>query len=477
MSQPLQSKFLLVEEALEPPSSFCFRIGNGWDYTAEQFSEMGEADEGSPDGLKLYTLAYCVLPRDAIPRYLDERAVRVAEYFADKQNQICVKPILSISHKSLCCESWENVRALCERFRLLPPGYHFPLPELDEDGEEIPLPLDVWERAMNYVGAGLTGLANVDANMQSLCWLNAGLLKPRDWFKVLKVVKFQGPISLDNATATGIKFFQEVFERPYLLSQRRLNEPDIEHLLYGIAELLFDSVGTFRNVKECKKFIAEAAMENFEMVASDVKKLSFVFQKDVYATCGALASGFWGTSWPASSALCLKRIWSMLFWVRGDRSVELIDCISGGEYSKIKGSDAESLVCWFLLKDPRVGVLSGETPEVVFDGFVITPRGEDEPPANIGAYLGIKRKRSAPLRVETSSESVGPTVSQLFPVTPVASASTGLSVFRSATNSASFSFSRDLVDLVDDDNLSFVDEIPTQVLPATTGSSSVQLSR
>jgi hypothetical protein len=107
------------------------------------------------------------------------------------------------------------------------------------------------------------------------------------------------------------------------------------------------------------------------MKASQIKhNLSFMQQKDIYVTSGAESSGLFGTHKPSGRHDCFKKVWSHMYYTRGDRSTDLMDCLSDGQFSQPTDPNSKVLKCYWLLPDTR----SVENRPVVVDNELLVGR-------------------------------------------------------------------------------------------------------
>jgi hypothetical protein len=149
-------------------------------------------------------------------------------------------------------------------------------------------------------------------------------------------------------------------------------------------------------------------------------------QKDVYVTSGAELSGHFGTRKPSNRDDCLKKVWSHMYYQRGDRSTDLMDCLSDGHFSQPADTTSKVLRCYWLLPDGR----PVEERQTVLDpellaGRVVETLGLEtrpEPPVNsvdnrkrrgeTGGGTGNKRSASG-VRDGPNTPLAGP-ITQLF---------------------------------------------------------------
>jgi hypothetical protein len=139
--------------------------------------------------------------------------------------------------------------------------------------------------------------------------------------------------------------------------------------------------------------------------------------KDVYHTSGAAASGCFGPNAPQNKLDATLSILAHMFYNRGDRSEDLLDTVSDGQYSNPADRDAIELLCPHLLPDCRVGDQTLATCDVdapLLSGRRIVATAEDasKKRRSDGGVAGPVAKRGG---MATDS------LTQLFPRSPPAS--------------------------------------------------------
>jgi hypothetical protein len=166
-------------------------------------------------------------------------------------------------------------------------------------------------------------------------------LKREDYNKLANVLKVT--VGSDGAKASCVNFVEDNLGRPYLLSARRVAEPEIFVLLAAIANLVFDEDEPFTDVEELREFIV---------------------------TSGAESSGLFGTHKPSGRDDCFKKVWSHMYHTRGDHSTDLMDCLSDGQFSQPTDLSSKVLQCYWMLPDAR----SVESRSVVVDNELLAGR-------------------------------------------------------------------------------------------------------
>jgi hypothetical protein len=92
-------------------------------------------------------------------------------------------------------------------------------------------------------------------NCISFVWLEPSRLHKLDYVRLAPVLGLT--VEPDGAQKACFEFVTKILKRPYLLSARRLAEPDIQVMLDSIAFLVFEEVEPFKDVAELKAFILE----------------------------------------------------------------------------------------------------------------------------------------------------------------------------------------------------------------------------
>eukprot|EP01034_Spumella_vulgaris_P038772 gene38772-47885_t len=147
------------------------------------------------------------------------------------------------------------------------------------------------------------------------------------------------------------------------------------------------------SIDECREAIARWVKNDFTFESVQLQDLTILQYQDMYVVARGAEKPTFPDPMPRNALELVKRIVSVIFWKKHERSTDLMDLVSDGAYSR-DASGSAPLVCYLLLNDPRPVGSAEPCPNVatLLNNRLILCKGGEETPEHIAIRFGSKRR-------------------------------------------------------------------------------------